>query len=306
MDFPKTLVIGIFTHGEQPLDDDNVPKLTTLHPNISIHKIDMVLPGIANVSTVDNFENIGNSISQLINNKKINWDEMTSEDSYALAKQLAYKVINEHSSMNSQINKDYNYSISKGEPIPYLAQYVHNSSHPLRILSYKSDEQMPDKLFTKINPGELVNPDNIPENYCGKIVMLNVEGEPDIFEIIEGFDDTPFSGLNAFFEAMEVKNLIVVDLSCNVFPNIQPSSRLARRLRRSMLTTESSTKIDRNPRDLRTYRRKSRKAFSRFPKNKGGKKMRNQTRKQRRNTISKSKIRIKSVGKNKKSKKSHK
>ena len=104
--------------------------------------------------------------------------------------------------------------------------------------------------------------------------MLNVEGQPDIFDIIEGFDDTPFSGLNAFFEAMEIKNLIVVDLSCNVFQNIKPDSRLSRVKRRNMLTEENSIKIPKNPIDERTYRCKSRKVFSTFPKKRGGSQIR--------------------------------
>lgn len=281
MEFPKTLVIGIFTHGEQPLDDTTSPILTEVPSNMNIHKIDMVLPGVANVSTVENFENIGNSISALINNKKINWDEMIHQQSFMLAQQLAYNLINENANMVSQINKDYNYSVSKREPLPYLAQYVHTASHPLRILSYNANEKMPDKLFTKIKPGELLNPDEIPENYCGKIIMLNVEGQPDIFDIIDGFDDTPFSGLNAFFEAMDVKNLIVVDLSCNVFPNIQPSSRTARLKRRHILKNEPATKIARISTDDRTYRRKSRKVFSTFPKKRGGRQIRKKSRKRR-------------------------
>jgi len=275
MDFPKTLVLGIFTHGEQPLHNETMsPILTDVPSNMPIYKIDAVLPGVANVSTVENFERIGDSISNLINTRKINWDELTNDHAYDLAQQIAYKLITENDSMSSQIDKDYNYSVSKKNPIPSLAQYVHTSEHPMRILTYRPNEQMPDKLFTKILPGELLNPEEIPENYCGKIIMLNVEGQPDIFDIIEGFDDTPFSGLNAFFEAMEIQNLIVVDLSCNVFQNIKPDSRMSRLKRRQMLIEENSIKIPKNPIDDRTYRRKSRKVFATFPKKRGGTQMR--------------------------------
>lgn len=266
MDLPKTLILGIFTHGEQPLDDSGSQVLTNVPSNMSIQKIDIVLPGVANVSTVENFENIGENISNLINKQKINWDAISREQASNLTQLLATKLINENFNMNSKINKDYNYSISKKEPIPFLSQYVHTSSHPMHILTYKENEQMPDKLFTKIKPGELLNPDEIPENCSGKILMLNVEDQPDIFEIIEGFDDTPFSGLNVFFEAMGVENLIVLDLSCNVFPNIQPGSRGARVARRRILKDEKSIKIPKRLIDDRTRRLETRKFMSSLPK----------------------------------------
>jgi hypothetical protein len=181
--------------------------------------------------------------------------------------------------MVSKINEDYNYGISKKDALPFLSQFVHTSSHPMRILTYKENEPMPDKLFTRIKPGELLNPDAIPENYTGKIVMLNVEGQPDIFEIIEGFDDTPFSGLNVFFEEMGVKNLIVLDFSCNVFQNIKPGSRDARVNRRCILKSEKSIRIPKTITDDRTRRLETRKLLSSFPKKKGGKYIHNKTRK---------------------------
>lgn len=274
MDFPKKLIIGIFTHGEQPLDNTGLQTITNVPQKMTIQKIDAVLPGVANVSTVENFENIGKSISKLINNRRINWDEMTSEQVHNLTQLIATSVINANYDMASQINKDYDDSISKNDTLPFLSQYVHTSSHPMRILTYKENEEMPDKLFTKIKPGELINPDEILENYSGKIVMLNVEGEPDIFDIIDGFDDTPFSGLNAFFEAMGVENLIVIDLSCNVFTNIQPGSRMARANRRQILKNEMSTKKPKRLIDDRTHRLESRKLLSTFPKKRGGNKTR--------------------------------
>jgi hypothetical protein len=283
MDFPKTLVIKIFTHGEQSLDNTGLPTITNVPANMTIQKIDGVLPGVANVSTVENFENIGQTISNLINKRRINWDEMTSEQAYELTKLIAKSVINANYDMSSQIDKDYDDSISKNDPIPFLSQYVHTSAHPMRILTYRENEEMPDKLFTKINPGELINPDGIPENYTGKIIMLNVEGEPDIFDIIDGFDDTPFSGLNAFFEAMGVENLIVIDLSCNVFTNVPPGSRKARATRRRILQDEKSIKIPKISIDDRSHRLESRKFLSKLPKKKGG----NKTRKNRKLKASK-------------------
>jgi hypothetical protein len=109
--------------------------------------------------------------------------------------------------------------------------------------------------------------------------MLNVEGQPDIFEIIEGFDDTPFSGLNVFFEEMGVTNLIVLDFSCNVFQNIKPGSRDARVNRRCILKEEKSIKIPKTVTDDRSRRLETRKILSSFPKKKGGKHMRNKTKK---------------------------
>jgi len=275
MDLPKTLILGIFTHGEQPLDNTTYSQiLTNVPPNMTIHKIDVVLPGVANVSTVENFENIGNNISELINNKKINWDELSSEQVSDLTTLLATTIVNENDNMVSKINEDYNYGISKRDTLPFLSQFVHTSSHPMRILKYRENEEMPDKLFTRIKPGELLNPDEIPENYSGKIVMLNVEGQPDIFEIIEGFDDTPFSGLNVFFEEMGVTNLIVLDFSCNVFQNIKPGTRDARVNRRAILREENSIKIPKKVTDDRSRRLKTRKLLSNFPKipkKKGGK-----------------------------------
>ena len=71
---PKTLIIGVFLHGELHLNENGELNNDIVPDGISIHVINSVAPGVPNISTLENYEHMATQISKIIdlNNFVIN------------------------------------------------------------------------------------------------------------------------------------------------------------------------------------------------------------------------------------------
>ena len=85
-----------------------------------------------------------------------------------------------------------------------------------------------------------VNPENITEQYFNQIVIYNLKGEPDIFDLLESvgmeIDEITTIQLIEFLQSLGVENLIIIDLSCSTFKSgeFSISDRRIRYMRRTL------------------------------------------------------------------------
>ena len=104
------------------------------------------------------------------------------------------------------------------------------------------------KTFYKFAPEEIKQyelGEDITENsYFNKIVVYNMDGKVDIFELLESIGhqitEITLFDLIDLFHGMGVENLIFIDLSCAVFKNIKGELINERSIRTIRRTIENS------------------------------------------------------------------
>ena len=180
---PKTLIIGVFLHGELhitdngELDNENVPH------GMSVTIINAVAPGVPNISTLEDYENMARQISKTVKERK-NYDTLTKCQINRIAENLTDMLVKENKVQSNDILKEHQKLYSKNKVSPTLRKFVHQYGNSFKIKIYESNDKIPNKLFIKFNEGEVINPDNIPENYFNNIVLYNLE-ELDLFKMLE-------------------------------------------------------------------------------------------------------------------------
>ena len=240
MNIPKTLVIGINMHGEIHLKEngsickDNVPE------NLKITTISVVAPGVPNVSTLDVYEEMASTISKQVN-QQINWDNLSEPQIISFTESIRDLLVDLNKEQVENIIKDHQHLYMKNEINPVLKTFSHNYEHSFRITTSEPGELIPDKLFLKFTPEEVNNPDNVPHHYFNKIVLYNLEDEPDLFDMLQSvdvdIDEITLVQLMEFIVNIGVENLIMVDLSCSIFKGEEKflSPRNIRHMRQQML-----------------------------------------------------------------------
>ena len=247
-EIPKTMVIGIYLHGELPLNSNGNIKIDVIPNNMKVNIINGVAPGVPNISTLEDYENMARNVYNKIKRIK-NWDKLTKSKTDNITKNIQILLKNTNKTQATKIIKEHQCSYSKNQmnnplnnPLnnPFK-QFAHHYDNSFRITSYESGDKIPDKLYIKFRKGEVINPNNIEEKYFNRIVLYNLEGEPDIFEMFQSvglnIDEITLGQLLEFLVNLGTENVIIVDLSCYIFKG-EPkylSERNIRYLRRLII-----------------------------------------------------------------------
>lgn len=240
MSVPKTLIIGVNMHGEIHLQNNGEQYNETVPENMKLTVISAVAPGVPFVSSFENYENMSAKISKRINKIK-NWDNLTNSQLTNLTLSIQDLLVETSKEETKDILKMHQHLYTKQDINPVYQRFAHYYDSAFKIQKYNSNETFTDKLFLKFSKGEVLNPDNIPEEYFNKIVIYNLEGKQDIFQYLASvglnIEEITLSEMITFLVNIGVENLIVVDLSCSVFKGNTNylTERNIRYLRRQML-----------------------------------------------------------------------
>jgi hypothetical protein len=157
-------------------------------------------------------------------------------------------LVKTNKEQSKDIIKEHQRLYSKNKVSKTFQQFAHQYDHSFRITTYDSGHKMPDKLYSKFGEGEALNPDNIEEKYFNTVVLYNLEGESDIFEILQSvgmdIDQITTSQLIEFLSSLGVENLIIVDFSCYVFKGESKhlTERNIRHTRRKIMSTRNKSR----------------------------------------------------------------
>jgi hypothetical protein len=247
MNIPKTLVIGINMHGELHLKEDGSPHKDTVPENMYISVINAVAPGVPNISTFEKSEELAEKVYKRIKRRK-NWNKLTKTQIDNLSEGIKDLLVKTNKEQSKDIIKEHQRLYSKNQVNMVFQKFSNNYDHSFKITTYDSGNKMPDKLYLKFGEGEALNPDSIEEKYFNTIVLYNLEGEPDIFEILQSvgmdIDQITTFQLIEFLTSLGVENLIIVDLSCYVFKGESKhlTERNIRHTRRKIMSTGNKSR----------------------------------------------------------------
>lgn len=237
---PETLVIGIHLHGEIHLNKNGYPNKEKIPDGMRLNIINAVAPGVSNISTLQVNETMAQNISTIIDSYNIN--KLTKYKTNILCNILKNMLVETNKIQSTNIIKEYQDLYNKNIINPTFQDFVHQYGNSFKINSYETNEFIYDKIFIKFSDGQIINPHNYPENYVNNIVLYNLEGKPDLFDILQmcGLEVTHITigQIMEFLVNLGVKNLVIIDLSCSVFKGDSEflSKRNIRQLRRQMIS----------------------------------------------------------------------
>ncbi len=242
----KTLVIGINLHGEIPLDENNNPQ-TMQNPNNFIIKLNVVTPGVPNISTFENYNKLDNVTRGHVKQNKWLNDVMISSRLQANYKdkmihfvdELKNAFIEENKENVEGVEKEY---FRKGSiAIKHHQNFVHYTDNMYTINTFNKGDTITNKLFYKFSDDELdsLGIEEDDNNGFNKIVIYNFSNDGiayDLFALLgPNFTQITLFQLIDFFTGMGVENLIIIDSSCSVFSSENKlSNRNVRNVRRKM------------------------------------------------------------------------
>ena len=239
MNISKTMVVGINMHGELHLKQDGSLRKDIVPNNFRINVVNAVAPGVTNIISVETIEKISEKISNKIKHIK-NWDKLTKKFD-KLSEGIQDLLVRTNKKQAEENVKEHQRLYAKNKVHLSYQEFANSCEHTFKITSYESGDTIPDKLYLKFEEEKILNPDNIEENYFNKITLYNLEGEPDVFEMMKSvgldIDQITTAQLIEFLSSLGVENLIIVDLSCSVFKGDSKhlSERNIRYMRRKML-----------------------------------------------------------------------
>jgi hypothetical protein len=292
----KTFVIGINLHGEIPIDSNCQPEMIKV-PNNYILKLNAVAPGVPNISTIENYNNLGDTTQRFV--KENNWlnDPMMSsrlEEEYksrmrGFVTTLKDKFIEENKDNVAGIESEYftqlrfiQANAQSATQESHIQKFVHNKDHMYRITQFSKGDLIENKVFSKFTPEQIeqygINEEQQQEDKgFNKIVIYNfLDGSTmDIFQLIPDVTEISLSDLInfllefAFSAGVGIDNLILIDLSCSTFSSEEDLSSTATRcLRRGLIKSTGYDGVS-----LRKTGRKNGRKLSYKNKNKKNKKV---------------------------------
>lgn len=240
MEIPKTLIIGIYLHGEIHLNENGDVNNDRVPDGMRLNVINGVAPGVPNISTLEDYENMAKKISNRIK-RRDNYTKLTKTQIDDLCLNLRDLLVRTNKNQANDILKEHQRLFTKKQVNPTFQKFSYQYENSFIIKKYESNHIITNKVFIKFSEGEVINPYNIPENYFNKIVLYNLEGEPDLFELLKSvnldIEEITFAQLMEFLVNLGVENLIIIDLSCSVFKGDSKylSDRNIRQTRRKLL-----------------------------------------------------------------------
>jgi hypothetical protein len=236
---PKTLIIGVFLHGELHLTDDGDIDNDIVPDRMRVTVINSVAPGVPNISTLEEYEHMATQISKTVKEGK-NYDKLTNSQINRIAENLRDMLVKKNKDQSNNIIKEHQHLYSKNNVTSVLQKFVHQYGNSFKIKTYEANDKIPNKLFIKFNEGEVINPDNIEEKYFNNIVLYNLE-ELDLFKMLKSahldIDQITLGEMLEFLANLGVQNLIIVDKSCSTIKGNPEflTERNIRLIRRQML-----------------------------------------------------------------------
>lgn len=236
---PETLVIGVFLHGELHMKDNGELNYDIVPDGMRVTVINAVAPGVQNISTLQDYEIMAEKISVKVKTRK-NYDKLTKSQIKNLSESLRDMLVITNKNQATDIIKEHQYLYSRQKVNLTFQKFAHQYGNAFKIKTYNTNDFIPNKLFIKFSEGEVINPDNIQENYFNNIVLYNLE-ESDLFRMLlsTGLDinQITLGQMLEFFVNLGVKNLIIVDMSCSAFKGNSQylTERNIRQLRKQIL-----------------------------------------------------------------------
>ena len=236
---PKTLIIGVFLHGELHLHDNGEINNDVVPAGMRVTVINAVAPGVPNISTLRDYEKMATKISRVVKRKK-NYDKLTKCQINELSETLKDTLIKQNKTQSDDIIKEHQKRYLKNTVRPELQKFAHQYGNSFKIKTYGANDKIQNKLFTKFAEGEVINPNSVPEKYFNKIVLYNL-GELDLFKMLASvgldIDQITLGQILEFLFNLGVQNLIMADLSCSTIKGNPEflTERTIRLKRRQML-----------------------------------------------------------------------
>lgn len=240
MSMPKTMIVGVFLHGTLHIKNNGEVNTINVPDGMHVTVINAVAPGVPNISTLQEYENIATKISTFVKTKKRKYNKLTKPQIETLSVHVKNMLVSENKNQATDIIKEHQYLYSKKDVNPNFQKYTYQYGNAFQIKAYNTNDTIPNKLFIRFSEKELVNPDNIKETYFNNIVLYNYD-ELYLFNMLlsVGLDinQITLEQMLEFFIVLGVENVIMIDMSCSVF-NSTPeflTERNIRQTRRQML-----------------------------------------------------------------------
>ena len=142
MNIPKTLVIGIYLHGVLPLNENGEIQTEKVPDGLCVTTINSVAPGISNISTIEDMENIATKLSIRIKTRK-NYDKLTNLQNKKLSKKLRNLLVNINKDQSYDIIKVYHRQYSKTQVKSSFQKFTYQYDNSFRIKTYYSFDSIP-------------------------------------------------------------------------------------------------------------------------------------------------------------------
>ena len=215
MELPKTLILGLNLHGTIPLDEKLKPETRPVTNNYIIH-FALASLGSPTISTLETYQKLGKTAKKKIDESKIDW---TTTRNKTAVQELVHSIKNElirsHSDTVVELRKQKKKSRT-------FHQFLHTYDRAFQVTTFSVADTIYNKKFQKFTKDEL-NTLRVrsEKKYFNKIVLYNVDGEPDVFDILAAIghktDRVTLFDLIDLFTNMGVENLVFFDFSCSVF-----------------------------------------------------------------------------------------
>ena len=226
---PKTIILGLNLHGEINVNN-RVPEIKPLDINCLI-QLNAVACGVANISSFTNYEMLSKEVDLFIKSHQMDWNSNYKEDELlSYVENIQRLLIKENDEEQKKIEKEYKKKISEKDCdtklISYMKQYFDTIDKSYNISAFKEYVPIANKLFYKFSEDELkelmrLKKINKSNDYFNKISVYNSLDEMDIFTLLSSLGYTldliSLFDLIDFLKGAGVENIIMIDLSCEVF-----------------------------------------------------------------------------------------
>jgi hypothetical protein len=229
--FPKTLIISINTHGIVPTDIENnisKPIFKKLKHPINLFKLNAVTYGVPFISSLNNTEKIINALKCIAN--KLDTNKISPQEISGIFKKQCIML-------NSDNTKNI---ITDSNQSTYLNLYANYSAFMFNIVETKVNKDYVEKIFLRFDEEKItdlsLDYDIQYFDYFNNIKLLNVEGV-SLFDLLKqiGHEQTSISLtdlIDFLYNMTEMKNLIIIDLTCS---NTENDRRNNSRIRRELI-----------------------------------------------------------------------
>jgi len=216
MSYPETVLLAVTSHGVTKYNNDTKSVIRFNVPSdMKIIKLSAVAPGVCNLTESENLDKTIEDIVKKIN-KPIEFNKLLRDPVRYLEEITVLIKSNEEDTITETINdKNLDFDIKIRD------DYVHHRNKSYTIVEYNSNDQIINKEFIRNNRNELNR-----GAWDFQISALNASevGKPDLFNEItqrRTYRDTDttitLEQIVNFLKGKEVKQIIIIDLSCANF-----------------------------------------------------------------------------------------
>uniref|UniRef100_A0A6C0HWU6 Uncharacterized protein n=1 Tax=viral metagenome TaxID=1070528 RepID=A0A6C0HWU6_9ZZZZ len=229
----KTVIIGCNLHGEIMLDKNNNPFVEPLKLK-SLIQLNAVTPGITNIATFTTYDKLGRDVDSFIEDNPKDWDADYSEnDLLSYVKKIRRLLIKSNKEERKDIEQLYKKNAKQQNTgltdrvATNMKGYVHSLDKSYNISAFGQGDKILNKTFYKFDAVELENVEmedddvDLEDAFFNKLFVYNNEDKMEIFDFLDSLghprDELTLFNLIDFLEGLGVENLILIDLSCEVF-----------------------------------------------------------------------------------------